>query len=116
MIEYGTVTSKGLNLHGKPHADAQITDKLARGDEIEIIERLPTGWMQVITKTGRTGFVDSRFVNVKAPAPPSKPLPPVRPPPTKPAPVSSPVSMLKWGLVALVAIVITLWALRRLIF
>lgn len=62
------VKPSSLNLRAAPSADAEILDKLAKGD---YLTRIGIGdeWSQVVTTAGLTGFVASEYLTKQPPAP-----------------------------------------------
>lgn len=62
------VKSNSLNLRSAPSTDAEILDKLAKGD---YLTRIGIGdeWSKVVTTTGQTGFVASEYLTKQPPAP-----------------------------------------------
>lgn len=66
FIPDATVTASSLNLRGTPNG--KIIASLPRGEHLDVVEmdRL-SGWSNVATKTGKTGYVFSKFIKLDVP-------------------------------------------------
>lgn len=68
----GTVTVTELNVRATPNSNVRnnIIGQARSGEQIDVLEQRPDGWLKVKTKDGRTGYVAARFVTIAAAAPP----------------------------------------------
>lgn len=96
------VTADRTNLRDRPATDGAIVAPLAKGDELEVVEKSGTWYRVRVKSTGAQGYVNSLVVEVTqaaaSPAPASPPPPPPAPvPPPRPAASAQPAAIAKGG-------------------
>lgn len=107
------VNSAGLSLRAHSNRRAVLVTELSRGDLVEVIGQIESGWAYVrvvkpangtTVQIGMRGYVDARFIDIE-----------VLPPDVEPCPeeTDSPIQV-SWviagiGLVIIVAVALRLW-------
>jgi hypothetical protein len=67
LARQGRVLKDRLRVRQRPDADAPIMDRLMSGQEVKVTEKHQHNeavWFKVITPTGRSGWVDYRYVKL----------------------------------------------------
>ena len=60
----GVLTCNRLNVRELPTIASSVIDKFEVGNLLIIEKRLKNGWLKLTTKSGKTGFVNGRYVDV----------------------------------------------------
>lgn len=89
------VTAERTNLRDQPSTSGAVVAAVARGDELEVLERAGSWYRVRVRSTGREGYVSSLLVEMvggaaaaPAPAPSAAPAPPPAAEPAAPAPAA----------------------------
>lgn len=60
----GVMSPRAIHLHTEPNSEAKIADVLQQGDLVRLInDRTQTGWVEVITRHNKRGWLQSSYVD-----------------------------------------------------